>query len=407
MSLWSWLTSRKSGDGPLINMPAGFRWPVSRTGYEVTALKALEVATVMGCVRAISEGVSQVPIYVHRRDARGLLGPREPHPVLDVFSRRPNEWQSGFEFRETLLMHMALVGNAFVYVSRRGDGSILEMIPIEPGRVSVTRERDMSLTYRVTFEDGSAPVIPVENMWHIRGPSWNTWMGLDSVKYAREAIGLAIATEAQHAAMHNGSPRASGLLSMANPVGAEKFELLGKWLDRHARGGDREGKPLILDNGTKYDPMQMTGVDAQHIETRKHQIVEICAHFRVQPMMLGATDTPTHASAEQLHIAHVVHCLTPWAERIEQSASRVLFNQDERVELRHDFNGLMRGASADRAEFYTKALGAGGHGAAWMTPNEVRREEGLDPIDGGDEIPKPAATPASEPPAGDGTGATV
>ena len=158
---------------------------------------------------------------------------------------------------------------------------------------------------------------------------------------------------------------------------------------------------MILDSGTKFENMTMTGVDAQHIETRKHQIIEICAHFRVQPMMVGAVETPTYASVEQLQIHHVVHTLTPWAERIEQSASRVLFREGERLELRHDFNGLMRGASADRATFYTQALGAGGHGAAWMTPNEVRREEGLDPIDGNDDIPKPAtaAVPQNTAPA--------
>lgn len=393
MAFWQRLFGRKSESGPLIDMPAGFRWPVSRTGYEVTALKALEVSTVMACVRAIAEGVAQVPVYVHRRDERGILGPRQPHPILEVFARRPNAWQSGFEFRETMLIHMALVGNAFVYVSRGVDGRILELIPIEPGRVLVTRERDMSLSYRVTFDDGTASVVPTENIWHARGPSWNTWMGLDAVKYAREAIGLAIATEAQHASMHNGGPRLSGLLAMNEKISPEKFEHLGRWLDRHARGGDREGKPLILDAGTRYDPMQMTGVDAQHIETRKHQVMEICAHFRVQPMMVGATETPTYASAEQMFIAHVVHTLTPWAERIEQSGLKVLFSKDEHLELRHDFKGLMRGAAKDRAQFYSKALGAGGHGTAYMTPNEVRAEEGLDPHEGGDEIPSPAAVP--------------
>lgn len=397
MSLLARLFGRKQAR-PLVDMPAGFRWPTSRTGYEVSALQALEVSTVMACVRARAQGVAQVPIYVHSRDDRGVRGPRIPHPVVNVLTRKPNMWQSGFEFRETLVVHMTLVGNAFVFVSRGVRGEVLELIPLEPGKVMVTRERDMSLTYRVTFEDGTAPIIPAENMWHIRDMSWNTWMGLDAVKYARESIGLAIATEAQHAAMHKGGPRVSGLLAMKEKISPEKYEQLGKWLDRHGPNGDREGKPLILDGETKYDPMQMSGVDAQHLETRKFQVLEICRQMGVQPMIIGATETPTFNSAEQLRIMHVVDCLTPCAERIEQSASRVLFGEDEQIELRHDFNGLMRGAAKDRAEFYTKALGAGGHGAAWMTPNEVRAEEGLDPVEGGDEIPKPADA-AAQPPA--------
>jgi HK97 family phage portal protein len=386
MSLWSRLFGREQKS--LVDLPASFRWPESRTGFQVSALSALEVSTVMACVRAISEGCSQVPAYVHSVTDRGELGPRIEHPVQRIFTRTPNEWQSGFEFRETLLVHMVLVGNAFVYISRRSDGSILELIPIEPGRVFVTRERDMSLTYRVTFDDGTSPVIPARDIWHIRGPSWNTWMGLDAVKLARESIGLAIATEAAHATLHKNGVSMSGLYSMNEKIGVEKFKQISAWLDQHSAGGERQGKPLILDQGAKYQSLTMTGVDSQHIETRKHQVLEICRHFRVNPMIVGASETPTYASAEQMFTAHVVHTLQPNAERIEQSANRVLFGEDERVELRHDFNGMMRGDSTARANYYAKALGAGG-APAWLTQNEIRADEGRDPIEGGDELPKP------------------
>ena len=138
----------------------------------------------------------------------------------------------------------------------------------------------------------------------------------------------------------------------------------------------------------------MTGVDAQHVETRRFQVAEVCRHFRISPMMVGASETPTYASAEQMFIAHVVHCLTPWAERIEQSAAINLFDPDERMELRHDFNGLMRGAAKDRGEFYSKSLGSGGS-PAWNTPNEIRAIEGDDPVEGGDELPRPANAAAA------------
>ncbi len=391
--LFGW-QSKSSSDTRLTDLPAFMKWPESRTGFQVSALTALEVSTVQACVRAIAEGVSQVPVYAHSRDERGVRGVKVSHPVLDVYARRPNEWQSGFEFRETLLVHLALVGNAFVYVNRSGDGRILELIPIEPGKVFVTRERDMSLTYRVTFEDGTAPILRRDQIWHLRGPSWNTWMGLDAVKVAREAIGLSMATEAAHAQFHKNGAQVSGLLSLQEKVGPEKFSQLGAWLDKHAPGQERAGKPLILDSGAKWQSFAMTGVDAQHVETRRFQVAEVCRHFRISPMMVGATETPTYASAEQMFIAHVVHCLTPWAERIEQSAAINLFAPNERVELRHDFNGLMRGASKDRGEFYAKMLGSGGS-PAWGTPNEIRAIEGDDPIEGGDELPRPMAAQAA------------
>lgn len=394
MSFWARLFGRE--EKSLTEVPLSFRWPESRTGFQVSALTALEVSTVQACVRAIAEGVSQVPVYVHARDERGVKGPKVAHPILDVYARRPNQWQSGFEFRETLLVHLALVGNAFVFVNRAGDGRILELIPIEPGKVFVTREMDMSLTYRVSFEDGKSVTLRGDSIWHIRGPSWNTWMGLDAVKIAREAIGLAMATEAAHAQYHKNGAQVSGLLALQEKISPEKFAQLGAWLDKHAPGQDRAGKPLILDSGAKWQPFAMTGVDAQHIETRKFQVAEVCRHFRISPMMVGASETPTYASAEQMFIAHVVHCLTPWAERIEQSAAINLFGPNERFELRHDFNGLMRGASKDRGEFYAKSLGSGGS-PAWATPNEIRAIEGDDPIEGGDELPRPTNAVTSTP----------
>jgi HK97 family phage portal protein len=373
----------------ITDIPTGFTWSESRAGYVVSPLSSLEVSTVMACVRAISEGTAQVPIYAQERDERGVRGAKVAHPIIDILTRRPNEWQSGYEFRETMLLHVILTGNAFAFINRRTDGSVLELIPIEPGRVMVERKRDMTLVYRVMFEDGSAPLLDASQVWHLRGPSWDTWRGLDAVKLARQSIGLATATEAAHSALHKNGAQVSGLLSMQEKIGPEKFASLGAWLDKHSAGGDREGKPLILDGGAKYQSMQMSGVDAQHVETRRHQVLEICRHFRVIPMMVGASETPTYASAEQMFIAHVVHTLTPWAERVEQSATRALLGPDEMIDLRHDFNDLMRGAAQDRAEYNAKALGSGGS-PAWMTPNEVRAQEGLDPIEGGDELPKPA-----------------
>jgi HK97 family phage portal protein len=374
-------------------LPPNFGWPVSKSGREVTALSSLEVSTVMACVRAISEGVSQVPVYIHSRDSRGVRGPRVAHPLLSIL-RNPNDWQDGFQFRECLLLHAALVGNAFVYISRRADGSILELIPIEPSRVSVTRQLNMDLEYRFTFEDGTSPVLPPGNVWHIRGPSFNTWMGLDAVKYAREAIGLAMAAEESHASFHKNGVQSSGILSVEGALSPERHKNLKAYIESSKAGISNAGKPMIVDNGAKWTPLSMTGVDAQHIETRKHQVLEICRHFRVSPMLVGASDTPTYASAEQMFIAHVVHCLTPWAERIEQSAARVLLTDE--YELRHDFNGLMRGAAKDRGEFYAKSLGSGGS-PAWATPNEIRAIEGDDPIEGGDELPKPVSAAAAEP----------
>lgn len=410
-SLWRG-DERKSG---LYELPDFMLYGASKSGQSVTWRSALEVSTVFACVRAIADGLSQTPIRFYD-GAQDRLARIKDHPLEGLF-RRPNSWQTEYEFRETIAIHAALTGNAFVFVNRVGpSGSrrIRELIPISPGRVTVYRKADMSLEYHVASEipensgmvqgltqlaTGAVQVFPQEAIWHFRGPSWNSWMGLESVKLAREAIGLAMATEAAHSDLHRNGLQTSGLYSVEGNLDEEQYKKLSAWLEKMV-GGANKHKPLILDRGAKFVPSVMTGVDAQHLETRRFQIEEICRAFRVNPLIAGYSDkTSTYASAEQMFIAHVVHCIAPWASRFEASARNALFEPEDTTYLRLHLNGLMRGAARDRAEFYAKALGHGG-GDAFMTQNEVREDEGLDWVDGGDELRRavvstsdPAAAP--------------
>ena len=402
MSLLSRLRSA-FGAKALTDVPLFSTWPEAKSGVQVNTTTALGVATVMACARAIAEGVAQVPIRFYERRAQR---PQRivDHPLVDLLTWRPNAWQTSFEFRETLMLHLVLCGNAFVWVNRVR-GQIVELIPIEPGRVLVDRKPDMTVTYQVMFEDGRSPLLTANDIWHLRGPSWNSWMGLEAVKYARDAIGLSLALETSHSRLHKNGLQPSGTYSVEGTLPAEAHARLRAYLEQYYAGQDNAGKPLILDRSAKWMSRAMSGVDAQHVETRNHQIEEICRHFRVIPLMVGYSDkAATYASAEQMFIAHVVHTITPWVTRFEQSAERALLGPDDDLDIRFDLKGLMRGAAKDRAEYYAKALGSGGS-PAWMTQNEVREDDGLDPLDGGDELPRPTnvggAAPALEGPADD------
>lgn len=372
----------------------------SRSGVNVNALSALEVPTVLGCCRVIAEGVAQVPFRLYQQ-AGGKRIAASSHPLYDLLRRAPNEWQTSFEFRETIVLHMALTGNAYCFVNRVGSARrVAEIVPIEPGRVTVKRRRDQSLEYRVQADDGAAQIFGAEAIWHLRGPSWNSWMGMDGVKLAREAIGLTISLEQGQAEFQKGGAKTSGVLAVKDKLSKERYEQLGAWLDKHLPGGERFGKPIIVDDGATYASMMMSAVDQQLVETRRFQIEEICRAFRVMPIMVGAVATPTYASAEQLFLAHVIHTLTPWYERIEHSADVNLLTPEEREAgfySKFTPNALMRGAAADRAKFYASALGSGGT-KGWMTQNEVRDLEELDHSDDpeADELPQPTtANPAA------------
>jgi HK97 family phage portal protein len=265
------------------------------------------------------------------------------------------------------------------------------LIPIDPGCVTITRNNDYSLTYTVTDLAGRSMTLPQSMVWHIRGPSWDTWRGLDAVKQARESIGLTIATENTQAEMHANGLQTSGVYSTDNKIDPEKYKQIQAWIAAQV-GGTNRHKPFVIDSGFKRTPQSMTGVDAQHLDTRKFQIEEICRAFRVLPPMVGHSgQAMTFASAEQIFLAHVIHTLMPWIVRIEQSIDNDLLDGDEDAEFfaKFNVNSLLRGAHKDRGEYYAKALGAGG-APAWMTQDEIRYEEDLNAMGGeAAKLPKP------------------
>lgn len=375
------------------------RGSMSGSGQRITWETALQVTTMLACARVLADGVAQVPWKVHIGGAGRMEAP--DHPLYDLLYRRPNSWQTSFEFRETLMFHTVLGGNAFQQKMRVGSARrLVALEPFEPGFMRVERDENRRLRYFHRPEgNGSEREYQAEDVWHVRGPSWNSWIGLDITRLAREALGLSLATESAHADLHKGGARVSGIYTVQDSLTPQKFEQLAAWIDQFKAGGRREGETLLLDMGAKFEKTSMSGVDAEHLATRRYQVEEICRPVRVMPIMIGQSDTPTHASAEQLFLAHVVHCLMPWYERLEQSADVNLLTPEERAAgyyTKFNPNALMRGAVKDRGDFYAKALGAGGT-PAWMTQDEVRGLEELAPRGGpADELSRGAMNPAAE-----------
>lgn len=378
----------------------------SITGRSVTWKTALDVTTVFRCVQVLADGVATVPIKLMREDpATGRRAEATDHPVSWLLSHRPNEWQSSVEFRETLMTHLALTQNAFAFVNRLSTGRIEELLPIEPQRMRVRPLPEGGAAYRVVLPDGTEQPVPASNIWHIRARSWDSVMGLEAVRLARESIGLALATEEQHARLHRNGVQTTGLYSVEGTLSKEQYEALRQFMDKQVGGLSNNGKALILDRAAKWTPVGMSGVDAEHLATRRFQIEELCRAFGVLPIMVGhANEQTTFASAEQMFLAHAVHTVRPWHRRWEASAAKALLTPQE---IRQGyyvkfFDGeLLRGAAKDRAEYYAKALGSGGSDG-WLTPNDVRGFEDLDPIAGNDAIPRRAngsAPPA--PPSGE------
>lgn len=352
----------------------------SKAGVPVSLSTALKVSTVLACARVLANGIAQTPLKLLRQMPGGGKIEATDHPLFRVLHRRPNDWQTSFDFRHVMMMHAVLAGNAYAFVGRGGrPARVVELIPLLPERVTVEQSSDYEVTYAVSDGAGGRTSVPARNILHLRGPSWNGYAGLDAVATAREAIGLAIATEEAQARLHANGARPGGLLSVEGRLSDSAKQQLRASLQQRVEGINNAFRTLVLDQQAKWTPFAMTGVDAQHLETRKFQIEEICRDLGVFPQMVGYADkTATFASAEAFFQAHVTHSLMPWAENWQQTiAVSLLGPEDGDLYAEFTLQALLRGDHQARAAFYKAGIVDG-----WMTRNEARALENLNPLPG-------------------------
>ncbi|MES0168237.1 phage portal protein [Mesorhizobium sp. M0027] len=368
----------------------------SKSGVSVNWKSSLSNTTVLACCRVRADGHATVPWKLYQRTettkkGRTVVGRREArdHPLYDLLATAPNEWMTSLEFRETQSLHVDLAGRSYAYknVVR---GEIVELILLDPGRVTKRVNKDYSRVYTLHGLDGTTETVSGDKIWEVKGPSWDTIDGLDVVRLAAEAIGLALATEESHAAFHRNGVRPSGMLSVEGAMNEAGLIRLAAWVRRNFGGANNTGRLMVVDRNANFVPMQMTGVDSQHIETRKFQVERICEVLRVMPIMIGFSGdkNATFASAEQMFNAHLTHTVRPIHRRFGGSGDLHLLSKDERK--KGFYTGFVDGdfispVLKDKGEYNKIALGGGGS-PGWLTPNEVRAFDELPPVDGGDNL---------------------
>ena len=353
-------------------------------GVAVTDKTALQVATVLACVKVIADGCATPDLNVFRELQDGTRQKATNIPEYRLLSRRPNEWQTSFEWRRQMTIHAALTG-AGLSIKVRGDNRrVRELIPVMPGNWDVRKVSRYELRYRCWDEFGMIGEFSPEDVFVLNGVQWD-WVGsMNAVSLARSAIGLAMATERSQAAMHANGLRPSGTYSVDATLNEEQHKRLSAWI-KEKTGPNRAGEPLVLDRNAKWLPTSQTGVDAQHVETRRLQIEEICRGYGVFPIMVGHSDkTSTFASSEAFFAAHLIHCLAPWHRAWTQRIDEMLLDGAGPLFGEFDTRYMRAGSIKDRAVYARTMVEMG-----LMSPNEYRDEEGWDPRPGGDEYLKP------------------
>lgn len=350
----------------------------TEAGLTITPKIAMRNTTVLRCVSLISFAIGMLPLHLQRKDDKSKAS---DHALYRILHRKPNAWQTSFEFRSLMQQRALVDGDAFAMIVRSGP-KILQLVPIESSRVTVKQRADWTLEYHVDRGSQGRTVLQQKDVFHLRyGISENGYTGLSLVKQAAEAIALAIQTQAAAARLFRNGMLVGGILKHKKQISPEAYSRLMASLE-DKRGAGNAHKDLILEEDMDYKEGGANGRDSQGIEQRKLQIEEIARPFGVPRPLLGVDDTSWGTGIDVLGQMFVRYGLNPWFECWQQAVERSLLTEKEADELEVKFNpgGLLRGSMKDQAEFFAKALGSGGH-ASWMSQEEIREISDLPSID--------------------------
>ena len=358
-------------------------------GKTVTERSAMQMTAVYSCVRILAEAVAGLPLHVYRYNADGGKEKAIDHPLYLLLHDEPNPEMSSFVFRETLMTHLLLWGNAYAQIIRNGKNQVVALYPLMPNKMSVDRDENGKLYY--TYYRGSdealrdrqyAVKLQPSDVLHIPGLGFDGLVGYSPIAMAKNAIGMAIACEEYGAKFFANGAAPGGVLEHPGTI-KDPARVRESWQSTFGGSGNAN-KIAVLEEGMKYTPIGISPEQAQFLETRKFQINEIARIFRVPPHMVGDLEKSSFSNIEQQSLEFVKYTLDPWIVRWEQSIMRSLLLQSEKKEYFVKFNleGLLRGDYQSRMNGYAIARQNG-----WMSANDIRELENQDRIpaeEGGD-----------------------
>jgi HK97 family phage portal protein len=389
MSLFSRLIDRRSMEGSNLSNPAAWlnRWlggTPTASGVQVGVTRSLRVVAVYACVRILAETLGSLPLHLYRRLPGGGKEEATDHPLYSLMHDAPNTEMTSMEFRETGMGHAALRGRSYAQIVFGNDGRPVELIPIHPDRIRVGRERTTRrLVYPYDPPDGGARrVFDAEEILHVRGLGSDGLEGYSPITLAREALGLTIAMEEHGARFFANSATPTGIIEHPGVLGEDAYKRLRDSFAEKYEGLRNSSKPILLEEGVKWQAIGIDHENAQFLESRKFQLSEIARLFRVPPHMIADLDKATFSNIEQQSLEFVIHTMLPWLVRHEQRYNARLLLPSERQEYFFELNidGLLRGDLKSRYEAFQI-----GRQNGWLSTNDIREMENQNPVPGGDD----------------------
>ncbi len=359
----------------------------SWSGETVTEQTALNLSVVWACRRIISESVAFMPLQL-MREVSGEKSPATKHPLYAAVHDQPNSEMSDMEWRETQTDQVVSGGNAFAYITRRsGTGTAVGFQPICPGSVRWDRDSSKHLVYFVKEGNEQEKSYTVtdnkpQDLLHVRGLGNNGIWGYSVISMARQSMGAAQATEKYAGRFYAAGGRVPYVLEMAQKFKSEEVykQFRDEW-NRFYGDSSNWHQAVIMEPGMTYKQVGLSPEDAQFLETRSHNVLELCRWFLISPHMVGDLSRATFSNIEHLALQFVKFTLTAWIRRWEKALWRCALTNDEKSAgyyFKHNVDGLLRGDFAARMTGYSTALQNG-----FLNIDEVRDLEDRNPLVGG------------------------
>ena len=398
MGFKEWLGFTKPRDAPDAGLPdirdnvrdSGglFVFGTANSGERVDEKSAMQIATVYACVRLIAESVAGLPLHLYKTDGEDGKSKAKEHPLYKILYRQPNPEMTSFSFWETMVTHILLWGNAYAQIVRDGKNGVLGLYPLLPENVEIDRENGGDLYYiyhaytdEVPGENNRDIQFRRDEILHIPGLGFNGLVGFSPIAMMKNSLGTTLAVERYGSSFFRNGAQPSGVLEHPGVL-KDPEKIRRNWSDVYG-GANNAHKVAVLEEDMHYKPISLPPEDSQFLSTREFGVEEICRIFRVPPHMVQDLKRATFNNIEHQSIDFVVHTLDPWLTRIEQAIIKDVLLEEEQDEYFPKFNvdGLLRGDYKSRMEGYAIGFANG-----FLSPNDIRRLENMDPIpdeDGG------------------------
>ncbi|MDK9420833.1 phage portal protein [Pectobacterium carotovorum] len=386
-----WPFNRRKAEQRSMTIDELMAWagvPNTGSGEFVSAGTAESLPAVMNAVAVISEAVATMPCYLYRvrndkgREAREWLS---NHPVDFLLNEAPNDCQTPYQFKRTMMRHCLLTGNAYAVIEWGRDGQPKSLHPYAPG--SVVAERIAEHKYRYTITEpftGKVRVYLQEEILHLRYATDDGFLGRSPITICRETLGLGLAQQRHGASIMKDGMMAAGIIKAKEWLDSVNGKKALDALDRY-KGARNAGKTPILEGGMEYEQLGMSNQDAEWLASRRFTIEDIARMFNVSPIFLQDYSNSTYSNFSEASRAFATMTMRPWLANLEQQIKSALLIAPPTPGIRHlvefDSSDLLRATPTDRFATYERGIKSG-----VMCPNEAREKEGMPPRKGGDEF---------------------